>query len=71
MEKEIDNKLPFLNVFLDNSSTSLKTSVFRKKTFTGLLTAFNSFTSFSYKSGLVIFTVSYKKKSILTIFITL
>jgi len=53
MEKEIDNKLSFLDVFLDNSSTSLKTSVFRKKTFTGLLTGFNSFTSFSYKSGLI------------------
>ena len=53
MEKEIDNKLSFLDVLLDNSSSSLKTSVFRKKTFTGLLTAFNSITSFSYKSGLV------------------
>ena len=53
MEKEIDNKLSFLDVFLDNSSTSLKTSVIRKKTFTGLLTAFINFTSFSYKSGLV------------------
>ena len=37
MEKEIDNKLSYLDVFLDNSSTSLKTSVFRKKTFTGFL----------------------------------
>ena len=30
-----------------------QTSVFRKKTFTGLLTNYFSFTSFSYKMGLV------------------
>ena len=50
---ELDKKLSFLDVLLDNSSFPLKTSVYRKKTFTGLLTGFNSFTSFSYKSGLI------------------
>ena len=52
MEKEIDNKLSFLDVFLDNSPTYLKTSVFREKTFTGILTGFNRFTFFSCKFGL-------------------
>ena len=39
---------------IDNSDPScLKTSTYRKKTFTGLLTNFFSFTSFSYKVGLI------------------
>ena len=53
MEKELNGKLFFLDVFLDNSSYPLKTSIFRKKTFTGLLTNYLSFTSFSYKTGLI------------------
>ena len=38
MEREIDKKLPFLDILLDNSHPSIVTSVYRKKTFTGLLT---------------------------------
>ena len=50
MEKELNRKLPFLDVLIDNSDTnSLLTRVYRKKTFTGLLTNYFSFTSYSYK----------------------
>ena len=54
MEKESGDKLPFLDVMLDNSrQSSLTTTVFRKKTFTGLLTNYFSFSPMSYKLGLV------------------
>ena len=54
MEIENDCKLSFLDIVIDNkTSDSIVTSVFHKATFTGLYTNFNSFTSFSYKIGLV------------------
>ena len=54
MEKEAYHKLPFLDVLVDNNDrNSLLTSVYRKKTFTGLLTNYFSFTSCSYKVGLI------------------
>ena len=54
MEKETNRILSFLVVYIDNNDPScLKTSVYRKKTFTGLLTNFFSFISFSYKVGLI------------------
>ena len=55
MEKEIDHKIPFLDVFINND-TDIDfpvTSVYRKKTFRGLLTDYFSFTSHSYKLGLI------------------
>ena len=54
MGKETDNTLAFLDVLINNKDpTNLITSVYRKKTFTGLLTNFLSYTSFSYKLGLI------------------
>ena len=54
METEVKHKLPFPDVLLDNSNPpSLVTSVFRKSTYTGLLTNFFSFTPFPYKLGLI------------------
>ena len=54
MEKEAQHKLPFLDVLVDNNDpNSLPTRVYRKKTFTGLLTNYFSFTSYSYKVGLI------------------
>ena len=53
MEAESDKKLPFLDIYVDNTGPMVVTRVFRKKTFTGLLTCFFSFASFSYKIGLV------------------
>ena len=49
MEKEVEKKLPFLDILIDNSQDQVITSVYRKKTFTGLLTNFFSFTSYSHK----------------------
>jgi len=46
--------LSFLDALINNKDPSkLITSVYHKKTFTGLLTNFFSFTSFSYKLGLI------------------
>ena len=53
IEAERNRCLPFLDVHIDNNSQSVITKVYRKSTFTGLLTNFFSFTSFSYKLGLV------------------
>ena len=54
MEKEENHKLPFLDVLLDNhSNQGIITSVFHKKTYTGLLTNYYSFVPFSYKLELV------------------
>ena len=52
MEKKVD-KLAFLDVLVNNNPPNLQISVSRKKTFTGLLINFFSFTSFSHKMGLV------------------
>ena len=54
MEREENNKLPFLDLLLaNNSNQGIITSVFHKKTYTGLLTNYYSFVPFSYKLGLV------------------
>ena len=53
MEREVGNKLAFLDVLVNNNPLNLQTSIFRKKTFTGLLTNYFSFTPISYKMGLV------------------
>ena len=49
----MDHKIPFLDVFIHNHSQGPRTMVFRKKTFTGLLTNYFSFTAPSCKIGLV------------------
>jgi len=43
MEREVEKKLPFLEIILDNDHSSLITTVFQKKTITGLLTTYFSF----------------------------
>ena len=53
MKKESENRLPFLDVLIDNNQVTVLTTVFRKSTFTGLLMNFTSFTSYSYKLGLI------------------
>ena len=53
-EKEKHGKLAFLDVQIEKSSIGwFHTSVYRKSTFTGLLTNFKSFVPFSYKLALV------------------
>jgi len=54
MEKEVDHRIPFLDVLIDkNCSHAPIIRVYRKKTFTGLLTNCFSFTSYPYKRGLI------------------
>ena len=54
MEKEVNNRLAFLDVLVDNASSSSPiTSVYHKTSYTGLLTNFFSFSPHSYKVGLV------------------
>ena len=58
MEREGNHQLPFLDVLSDNSHPEFTvTSVYRKKTYTSLLTNFFSFTSYSFKLGLSIRTL--------------
>ena len=54
MDKKGNRVISFLDVVINNnSSDSPVTSIFRMKTYTGLLIIFFSFISFSYKLGLV------------------
>ena len=53
METECNGKLPFSDVYMDNSGRNFLTNVFHKSTYAGLLTNFLSFTSFSYKVSLI------------------
>ena len=49
-----DHRIPFLDVLIDNNCSHAPiTSVYRKKTFTGLFTNYFSFTSYSYRLGLI------------------
>ena len=52
-EAQLNGKLPFLDVLVDNSGASCMTSIYHKSTYTGLLTNFLSFTCFKYKVGLI------------------
>ena len=55
LDKEQDKKLPFLDVLITKNSKSktLTTSIFHKKTYTGLLFNFFSITPQTYKTGLI------------------
>ena len=53
IEKEKERQLPFLDVLDGINEQTFTTRLFRKKTYTGLLTNFNSFTPFKYKVGLI------------------
>ena len=49
LEKENNNKLPFLDVLIEKHDHKIETNVYRKKTFTGLTTNFYSCTPTKYK----------------------
>ena len=53
MELENNKQLPFLDVLLDRSEGTLRTTTYRKRTFSGVLLNYHSFTPMSYKIGLV------------------
>ena len=52
-EKEKDNKLPFLDILINNNEPDLQTLVFHTKTYTGLLLNYFSFVPNCYKLGLI------------------
>ena len=52
-EPEKCNKLPFLDVCIDKSDGNIVTRIYRKVTFTGVLTNYLSYTSMKYKVGLI------------------
>jgi len=52
MEKQVNYKLPFLDVLIDSNNPNFTlTRGYHEKNFTGLLTNYFSFTSYSYKVG--------------------
>ena len=53
MEKEQDNKLPFLDVLVTRTEKGFRSSVYRKATFTGQYLNFNSHHSYTVKKGIV------------------
>ena len=53
MEIEQNKQIPFLDVLVNNNDTSIVTSVYHKKTYTGLLLNYISFTPSTYKIGLI------------------
>ena len=52
-EKESNNSLPFLDIFISRSEKGFKTSVYHKPTFSGAYSNFNSFFYDQYKISLI------------------
>ena len=52
-EVEEDNKLSFLDVLVSREEGKFNTSLYRKPTFSGLYTNFNSYVATEYKKGLI------------------
>ena len=52
-EIEIEGKLPFLDILIDRTTRKIITSVYRKPTFTGVYTHYDSFLPSVYKFGLL------------------
>ena len=52
-ELEQNGRLPFLDMMIDRNDGKIKTSVYRKPTFTGIYTHFDSFLPSIYKFGLL------------------
>ena len=52
-ECETDDRLAFLDVLVSREGSQLVTSLYRKPTFSGLYTNFNSFIAGKYKTGLI------------------
>ena len=53
LEKEIDGRLSFLDINIFREKGKFVTNVYRKKTFSGVYTNFNSFIPETYKPGLI------------------
>ena len=53
MEKQLNNQISYLDIFIKNSGENFSTTIFRKTATIGLFTNYLSFTALSYKIGLV------------------
>ena len=58
-EAETENKLPFLDVLVTREATTFTTNIYKKPTFSGLYTNFQSYLPESYKKGLI-FTLLFR-----------
>ena len=52
-DEEQNNKIAFLDISITKAGNELQTSLFRKKTFSGVYLNFNSRLSSEYKKGLL------------------
>ena len=52
-EKQVDNRLNFLDVLVEKHGKKVSTSIYRKSTFSGLYSKFSSFIPTQYKTGLI------------------
>ena len=52
-EEEKNNKISFLDISISRNNNTLETSIFRKPTFSGVYTNFNSFLPTEYKRKLL------------------
>ena len=59
VEIEVNDKLSFLDIEIHRTDQEFKTSLYRKPTFSGIYTNFNSFTPVLYKRGLL-FSLLYR-----------
>ena len=64
-ELEVDNSLAFLDVFVTRTMGKFVTSVYRKPTFSGVYTHYDSYIPLQYKSGLV-YTLLHRSFTICT-----
>ena len=66
-EKEQNNSMHFLDVLITRTSNGFKTSVYRKPTFSGVYSNFNSFIFEEYKVGFI-FILLFRTFSIVSNF---
>ena len=52
-EEESNDKISFLDISITRSKNKLMTSLYRKKTFSGVYMNYNSFLPTNYKKGLI------------------
>ena len=52
-EEENERKLPFLDVLITKTSNGIETTVYKKPTFSGLYTKWDSYTPTKYKRNLI------------------
>ena len=69
-EEESNNKISFLDICVTRMNNKLTTSLYRKKTFSGVYLNFNSFLPMDYKKGLI-HTLLFRAYNICADYVTL